>query len=193
MRLVSGVGFNDAGYPVNPRVAGKIVPCPYYRAWSDMLKRCYNLNYQSKHPTYIGCEVCEEWLTFSKFKAWMEDQDWEGNQLDKDILKAGNKLYSPAFCIFVSPLVNSFILEPKLVDNGLPTGVSFHNKNKKYIAQCKRLGDRENPYIGSYDTAEEARSAYLAKKTEYARVLSAQQTDSRVAKRLIEMYKEDLQ
>ena len=62
----------------------------------------------SVSPTYKGCSVSEEWLRFSNFKRWMEKQDWDGKQLDKDILFEGNKVYSAETCVFVTSVVNSF-------------------------------------------------------------------------------------
>lgn len=111
-RLVYGVGNNDADYVVEKReeigyVGGKrrrklMWVCPYYQTWKDMIKRCYSTKCQEKFPTYKGCSVSADWHTFSNFKAWMEKQNWEGKQLDKDILIEGNKVYSPETCVFVS-------------------------------------------------------------------------------------------
>src|SRR5690606_1832927 len=120
-KLVCGVGVNDADYAIQKfetigYVDGKqkqklVWGCPYYRTWANMIERCYSDKTQNKNPTYKGCSVSEEWLTFSVFKNWMEKQDWEGNQLDKDLLFEGNRLYSPETCVFVSPMVNKFIID----------------------------------------------------------------------------------
>ena len=117
-RLVCGVGINDADYKVElkrvvGRVNGKPIReidwiCPFYYKWRNMLVRGYSRKLKDRHKTYEECYVCEEWLRFSNFKAWMEQQDWEGKQLDKDLLVIGNKLYSPSTCCFVSRQVNSF-------------------------------------------------------------------------------------
>ena len=61
--LICGVGVNDANYATS----GKRM-CPFYRRWINMLERCYSEKFQEKNPTYRGCSVCEEWLTFSNFK-----------------------------------------------------------------------------------------------------------------------------
>ena len=90
--LVFGVGLNDANYTVNPVVSGKSYLCSIYSRWQGMLERCYSKKYQVLSKTYSECTVCEEWLTFSNFKTWMEQQDWKGKQLDKDIIKKGNKI-----------------------------------------------------------------------------------------------------
>jgi len=49
-----------------------------------MLTRCYYQKRLDIRPSYEECIVCEEWLTFSNFKKWTEQQDWEDKQLDKD-------------------------------------------------------------------------------------------------------------
>ena len=103
-RLVYGVGINDADYAVtkwettcvNGVQKRKLVwYCPYHRAWTSMLQRCYSLNYQERNPTYKGCSVSEEWLTFSNFKRLDGEQDFEGQAAWIRIcyLK-GNKVYS---------------------------------------------------------------------------------------------------
>ena len=87
-KLIHGVGINDADYVVEKKetishVNGKRKQkttwiCPFYRAWKCMLTRCYSATYQERKPTYRGCSVSEEWLTFSNFKSWMEKQDFQG-------------------------------------------------------------------------------------------------------------------
>jgi len=100
-KLIYGIGINDSEYITDYKVDGKRLRCPYYKTWMDMLNRCYSDNYQSKHPTYIGCTVTEEWHTFSVFKEWIISKKWESKELDKDVLIIGNKIYSQKTCIFV--------------------------------------------------------------------------------------------
>lgn len=56
-----------------------------YKTWTDMLQRCYDEKYQKRQPTYIGCEVCDEWLNFQNFAKWYDENyyeiEGEGNQL----------------------------------------------------------------------------------------------------------------
>ena len=35
-----------------------------YKSWKSMLQRCYDSKYHERQPTYIDCEVCNEWLCF---------------------------------------------------------------------------------------------------------------------------------
>lgn len=195
---VRGIGINDAEYPVSTSVCvtndkGEVVRkcvtlCPFYERWSNMLTRCYSKSHLSKYPTYLGCSVCEQWLTFSNFKKWMEKQNWEGKHLDKDLLFPGNKLYSPDTCVFVNPDVNYFILVGK--ENGLPTGVSVHKRSGKYRAQCNDPISRKRVDLGLYESQDSAHNAWLSCKRSFANELALLQDDDRVRAALINRYKE---
>jgi hypothetical protein len=157
-----------------------------------MLRRCYGKIELKRNPTYNGCTVCEEWLTFSNFKAWMETQDWEGKHLDKDILCEGNKVYCPEYCVFVTKLTNTFILDSKKVRGEYMLGVFFHKRDKVYVAQCNNtfgITKNQNRYLGYFETELEAHLAWKAKKHEYACRLAELQDDPRVAEALVNMYK----
>lgn len=122
--LVYGVGVNDAPYKVVDKVGGKVIwECPYYNRWRSVLGRCYSKPALKKAKHYHGCSVCDEWLYFMAFRKWMEKQDWEGKQLDKDLLVRGNKVYSPETCIFVPPKINSFATAANTIRGYCPIGV----------------------------------------------------------------------
>lgn len=75
-KLVHGVGRNDADYPVTIHafIDGKqeqLWLCHFYRAWKQMIARCYSQKFQAKYQTYGGCSVAPEWHSFSVFRAWM--------------------------------------------------------------------------------------------------------------------------
>lgn len=165
-----GVGILDADYQVYKNGA----QCPYYSIWSGILSRCYNTKIHAKQPTYIGCTVAPEWIRFSKFKAWMESQKWEGMDLDKDILVPGNKVYGPKFCRFVSHELNSFVANLKRSSRkrtDLPVGVTLHNK--KY--GVKTMIGGKMVYLGAFDTLLDASRLYLeAKMSELERLVSLQ-------------------
>jgi hypothetical protein len=189
-----GVGVNDAAYKVSKtaNVNGKrkiIWRCVYYTKWADMMRRCYNPKMLAERPSYLGCTVCDDWLYFSKFKAWMQAQDWEGKQLDKDLLVPGNKVYSPETCIFVSSEVNMFLVDRGASRGEWPIGVYFEKGNNKFKAQCSSIDSDKNRNLGRFDTPEEAHQAWLNCKLDQAYVLAARQTDLRVAAALISMYK----
>ena len=171
-KLVYGVGINDADYITNPKIKenGKWVhlpQCPYYQKWSDMLKRCYSKKSLEKRPTYKGCSVCDEWKYFSKFRAWMEQQKWQGRQLDKDFLVEGGKVYSPSTCVFVPQKVNTFITTRGNKRGDYPLGVSLVKGSRKnpYRAECND-GNGVLYYLGLFPTPEQAHRAWLHKKLE---------------------------
>lgn len=180
-KLVFGVGINDADYAINPRAKGKRVMCPFYQAWQSMVRRCYSEKYQDKHPTYIGCSVCSQWLTFSNFKSWMEKQDWVDKELDKDIIIEGNKLYSPETCVFVSAMTNTFIIDGGAKRGEWPLGVAFHKRDKKFRAQCRNPFTNKYEYLGNFTCPNEAHLAWRSRKHELACHLAELQSDERVA------------
>lgn len=151
-RLVQGVGINDAPYQIETKDPKFL--CPFYNTWRGMLRRCYSSKHHKVQPTYSDCETHKEWHSFMNFRSWMEKQDWKDKQLDKDILGSG-KLYSKDTCCFVSSRVNKFILR---ANEGTSVGVLYNGYS--WLARCKDL-DCSSKHIGSYDTAQEARVAYL--------------------------------
>ena len=180
-KLVCGVGINDADYTVKPIVFGKRVACPFYRAWKDMLMRCYSAKYQAKRPTYIGCQVVPEWHRFMTFRAWMVEQDWQGRQLDKDLLIQGNRVYGPRTCAFISQGVNSFTTDRAAARGDWPIGVYWNKQNGKFKAQCCNPFSGENEYLGLFTCPDAAHEAWRKRKHEIALQLAAEQTDPRLA------------
>lgn len=198
IKLVCGVGINDADYVVciketissiNGKQKRKLLwVCPFYRAWTSMVNRCYNPKVQDKYSTYKGCYVCDDWHLFSNFKGWMEQQDWEGKQLDKDILLTCNKMYGPDTCVFVSGTVNSFVTDHTAERGEWPIGVYWKRQNQKFVAQCKNPFTRKLEYLGCFFDPDEAHDAWLTRKREFAEMLAAEQDDARVAKALVDRY-----
>ena len=198
VKLTLGVGVNDADYVVKVSqelgiVDGKrkkklLWVCPFYMRWRNMLQRCYSEDYHKKTPTYKGCSVCEEWKYFSKFKAWMETQDWQGKELDKDLLFPKNKLYSPNTCVFVDRIVNSFLVERDASRGEFPIGVYWSKWHNKYMARCQNPFTGKYEYLGVFIDPEEAHQAWLKRKQELAQNLASMQTDTRIALALINRY-----
>lgn len=180
---VFGVGINDADYVTQPWNGGQRTICPFMRCWRNLLLRCYT----DRDPTYADCSVCDEWLTFSKFKAWMEVQDWEEKELDKDLLFKGNRVYSPDTCLFVTHEVNCFILENTGVKTELPLGVHYNKVNRLYVAQMNS-GSTIGRYIGSSRSVEEAAQMWLAAKKKRAEYLADKETCPRTAEALLKRY-----
>ncbi len=181
MKLVLGVGVNDSDYPVSRYEGSKQTwVCPYYSRWSSMLTRCYSNRYVRENPSYEGCYVADEWLTFSVFRKWMLTQDWVEKYLDKDLLFKGNKEYGPNTCVFVTREVNNFIVEK---NNGLLPGVHYDVSRDRYRTKS------EGRNLGSFKTEKAAHLAWLDSKRKLAFVLAERQDNERVKSALIERYK----
>ena len=65
----------------------------------------------------------------------MVEQDWEGLQLDKDLLVNGSKVYSRETCVFVSNQVNIFLTERGNDRGEWPIGVNWDNGVKKVYSK----------------------------------------------------------
>ena len=174
-KLVFGKGWNDADY-VTQKFEKVLVDgsekrrqvwvCPYYLRWRDILKRCYHPSLLINRPTYKDTVVCEEWLTFSKFKAWMEKQNWKGNHLDKDLLGDG-KIYSEKTCCFLPPSVNATLTsQSRESKSGLPTGVCWFEHIGKFGAGVCNPFTGKREHLGVFSNAENAHIAWYKRKTE---------------------------
>lgn len=183
-----GIAINDANYVTDTRVNGVRVTCKVYLTWLNMLNRCYGKAYQEKRPTYIGCIVCEEWLTFSNFKSWMEKQNWHGKQLDKDFLQKDSRIYSPETCVFIDADLNRFTTDSAASRGAHPIGVSFNRRVGKMQAECSNPFTKEKDSIGYFDCPNEAHEAWRKRKHELACQLADMQEDPRVAAALRTRY-----
>ena len=197
-KLVFGVGVNDLGYRVHvqewvtkdggKRIRKTVFQCPYYAAWTGMLERCYSTKFLESKPSYIGTSVCSKWVYASEFKKWMEQQDWEGKSLDKDIIVRGNKLYSPDTSAFVLPATNSFVIARGACRGDYPIGVSLCKQTGKYRARCRNPFSREKEHLGYFSTPEEAHEAWRKRKHELAQLVAARESDMRVVEALKKWY-----
>tara|TARA_R110002073_G_scaffold1482_4_gene10486 strand:- start:16 stop:588 length:573 start_codon:yes stop_codon:yes gene_type:complete len=176
--LLFGVGVNDSLTPIRCRKTKYI--CPYYVRWAHMIKRCYSELFHSTNPTYKDCSVCDEWLCFSSFKSWMKKEDWKDKQLDKDIIKPRNKIYSPETCAFVTSEENHILCDAKNIRGKYPKGVCYHNINKNFLSYITIKNKRVN--LGSHDSIESAVASYKKAKKNALITASKEATDPRIAK-----------
>lgn len=142
-----------------------------------MLRRCYSEKFQARRPTYTGCKVCDEWHSFMAFKSWMEQQDWEGKQLDKDLIGDG-KLYSPENCVFVSMALNGLFLGNGAIRGDCPIGVFWDKQKGKYRAGIRVDGKRK--HLGLFASADEAHEAWRIAKIEIANLFLENESNPRV-------------
>lgn len=158
-RTVYGVGFLGVG-DYTTTIDKKPTKC--YDTWKGMLRRCYDLKYQQKRPTYKDCSVCEEWHDFQNFAEWYEENYYEIEnermELDKDILVKGNKIYSPETCVFVPQTINIMFTKTNAKRGSEPIGVS--RANGSYLAYCQNQLLGQRVHLGSFETSKQAFEAY---------------------------------
>lgn len=136
---VFGVGFIGIGAH-NVSVKGK--PTKAYSLWCGMLQRCYDVSLHKRSPTYANCSVCDEWHNFQNFASWCEVSFINGYHLDKDIRIAGNRVYSPSSCKFVSRSENNEEAHAKRYIATSPSGVIHYIYNMAEF--CRNKGLRSN-------------------------------------------------
>lgn len=174
LKLVCGVGLNDSKSPV--KIDGK---CTYeYKLWVSMLRRCYTEKVIQRHPTYINCSVEDSLLSFNNFRSFISscvgyrclDENGRLFQMDKDVLREGEKCYSPDTICFIPTEVNLFLTLRENKRGDLPIGVYYSKRDKKYKSQISRSGKVSG--LGHFNTPEEAFRAYKIAKEDQAKVLA---------------------
>lgn len=181
---VFGIGINDAKYIVQPIINNEKIRCPIYVTWLGMMTRCYSEKYQNRQPTYKGCIVCDEWLTFSNFRSWMIDKEWRGLDLDKDIITPGNKIYSPKNCRFISPGLNKLLNDRLKARGKYPKGVIWNKNANKFQSQVNING--KNTHLGYFSTITGARRAYVKSKIKIILAEAINHSDDKISNGLRE-------
>ena len=197
-KLVYGVGVNDLGYRVQineyvtenggRRVQKPVFRCKYYAVWESMLSRCYSKKSLESRPSYTGTNVCSDWLSATAFKKWMEQQDWHGKSLDKDIIVPRSKLYSPETCAFVLQATNKFVTASDTSRGRYPIGVCLCKRTDKYRARCNNHFSGKTENLGHFSTPEEAHEAWRKRKDDLAQRVAAKESDPRVVEALKKRY-----
>ena len=173
--LVAGVGINDVNYKTheymvinNKQISLWI--CPFYQKWKSMLYRVYKT--REKEKSYKKCSVCEEWLTFSNFKSWMEQQDYEGKALDKDLLDPSNTIYCPEKCVFVDLYINCLFSDNPSRRGNFMLGVDYRHKKKGMVSEYKRpyracvreYGNKKQIHLGMFTNEFDAHRTWQKAK-----------------------------
>ena len=181
-KLIQGVGINDAYY--------KVIGCPYYAVWVDMIRRAYDDKYKARKISYKNVTVCEEWHRFTIFREWMVKQDWQGKELDKDLIVSGNKVYSPSTCCFLSGNTNKILVSRKHKDSSKLVGVRYPEKDKiNPIRNCtmsRKYGCNKPGTARIFETAEEAHLHWAKAKFDKLLGHSRKHDDIKVKQALID-------
>ena len=161
---VHGVATNDADYVTQiyetPQDGKRkhIWMCPVYDTWKHMVGRGFCAILKQRQPTYKDVSVCEEWLLFSNFRAWWIENSVRGWQLDKDILKKGNLVYSPESCIYVPNHINMLLADSAAARGEYPLGVCCYKQSNRFQSRVKLNGKRK--HLGYFYTPEDAHRAW---------------------------------
>lgn len=159
---VCGVGINDAWYVTGRKIGEIWSRCPAYRAWQAMLERCYSKRSLRNRPTYAECVVCDEWLTFSNFALWHEVNYVAGYHLDKDIIRPGNKTYSPTRCLYVPGHINLLLSHHAAKGGVYLPGVSYLKSREMFQSSIYLQGGVKR--LGVFASEKEAHMAYCVAK-----------------------------
>jgi hypothetical protein len=147
-----------------------------------MFKRAYNKKYHLKNPTYVDVSVAIEWHSFMAFRSWMISQDWEGKQLDKDLLFTGNRVYSPEKCFFVHGKLNSLLCDNAKQRGDMPLGVSI--SRCFCFAYIRKNGKNYN--LGKDKNKMIAHALWQKAKAEIIELAANEQTDERLKNSLMQ-------
>ena len=162
---VCGVGITGTKY--QPTING--VSTKEYELWGHMLQRCYSTTLKKQRPTYMGCEVSDNFKSYEYFYERCNEQIGFGNedwQLDKDLLVKGNKVYNENVCIFIPNEINSLLTKREALRGEHLIGVSWSKTNKAFVARVsKNKGKTE--YLGYYNTELEAFNTYKQAKESF--------------------------
>lgn len=164
--LVCGIGIYDpralcmTEAPHLPRV---------YRMWNSMLQRAQQ-KYAEQRPSYAGTTVDPAFIRFADFAAWATGQiGWnaEDAQLDKDLLRKGNRVYGPDNCTFLPLRVNSLIITNASRRSKFPVGVRPGRTAGTFEARVNNSGTKIS--LGTYRDVGAAFAAYKQGKEELVR------------------------
>lgn len=156
----------------NVGVTDKKTEMLVYARWQRMLERCYSASYKEKFPSYNGVVVCEDFLYYSRFEAWLKEQsnfpEYIGGgrlwSLDKDLFCKESKIYSQATCCLLPSEINGSLVGYRSNGGGTPSGISFQNGYKKFIVSLCING--KNKTLGRFSCKEKAFEAYCVAKDE---------------------------
>lgn len=181
-RIVCGVGINDSTSSTHTSDDRE----PAYALWKSILGRCYRHS-PKKRTTYLDCSVCNEWLLYSNFKRWFDENFVKGYHIDKDIIVRGNKVYSPETCCFVPPEINTLIVKCDSKRGNLPIGVSLASKNNPHPYRAVVRKNRKYIMLGYFTTPEEAFNAYKVAKEAYIKEIATKYyNDGKIARNVYE-------
>lgn len=127
--------------------------------WRRMLRRVYSTKERLRRPNTLDLKLQESWHNFQNFLIWYNLNYIEGFELDKDILRQGNNIYSEEMCCFLPREINTkYPKRYSISDKVYPTKdknilqvtttylfnkrVTLRGKNRKLLKNIKELDTR---------------------------------------------------
>ena len=191
---VYNIGYIGEG-KYKSKINGKLTKAYLY--WQTTLERCYEPYELNKHPTYIDCYVCDEWLNFQNFAKWFYKNYYEIEGeimcLDKDILCKGNKIYSPNTCIFVPQRINTLFVRQQRKRGEYPIGVSPNKRDNCLRVDCNTLDKRK--FLGHFSLNKpfQAFTVYKNFKEKYIKEVADEYKDLIPVKLYDAMYRYEVE
>jgi hypothetical protein len=182
---IYGLGYNSGGR-YKTRDGSKLTKA--YVKWMNMLKRCYHEPEIERRPSYRGCSVCDEWHDYQCFAGWFDKnypRDGGNYEIDKDLISAPNKTYSPSRCIFVTRKVNSFTTDNFRARGMYMIGASMYKPYGKFVSKCCNPVTGKMEHLGYFETEIEAHLAWRKRKSELAYELAMIQDRDEVKQALL--------
>ena len=130
------------------------------KVWQDLIKRAYGKKYIAKYGTYENVSISPEWLDFRNFRDFYKDNFVAGYQLDKDLIKPGNKVYSAKYCVYLPQKLNKMIMSVQ--NDPIRNDLGVTVKGKRFLASIKANGKVK--HLSVFDTEKEAHHEYMTAK-----------------------------
>lgn len=178
-RKVVGVGVNDVP---TPTIADGIPALRehehHYRLWAGLLRRLYKPPAPSrKQDDYQGYTVSDDWKVFSNFKAWIETQDWKGNELDILLRGRGSRVYGADTCAMIpKSLRMQLTVNTKLKSVPLPAGVTLRQPADKSMPTQYKVAityNKKSYSLGTTASIEDATIIYGKAKSKVLQTIAS--------------------
>lgn len=134
-------------------------------------------SFQTTNSCYAGVGVSDEFKDPQAFCDWAVKQVGYGlgYQLDKDLLKPGNRVYCPEWCVFLPGRINTLIADTGRRTEGLK-GAYFDKRKGDWFSQLTVNGKTRG--LGRFKTEQEAHEVYCAHKEALVREYAMQYRDT---------------
>jgi len=141
--------------------------------------------------------VCDEWLNFQVFAKWYNEQSYKHDDLDKDILSNGAKMYSPENCVLISRELNAFMANVHSNNTSGVVGVSWHKQHQKWITRISDPRTGQERFLGYFNNKYEGGVVYRKARLEiyenYYKPKFSNSHDERIFKALDKQLKREIE